>query len=117
LAETAQDGFADLGRVRPARLSEQQAFRDRTDGDCHNALVDELTKLTSPLRTHMGHATQRGKNRPGIEEIGFGASGHDGQSAFLRSTGPARDRCVNVAQSDLLDETRMIFRDGRRPPR
>jgi hypothetical protein len=45
LAETAQDGFADLDRVRPTRLSEQQAFRDRTDSDCHNAMVDELTKV------------------------------------------------------------------------
>jgi hypothetical protein len=82
LAETAQDGFADLDRVRPTRLSEQQAFRDRTDSDCHNAMVDELTKLASPGRTHVGHVIQSGKNGTLIEEIGLGASGHDGKVPF-----------------------------------
>jgi hypothetical protein len=63
LAETSQDCFADFRRVRSAGISEQEAFRDRTDCHCNNALVDELAKLTSPMRTNVRHVSQRGENR------------------------------------------------------
>ena len=96
LAESAHDCFANSSRIGASLFCQCETLRNRANGDCNDALVDQLAELSSPVRTYMSHGSHGSKNWARIEYICFFAASHDRESALLRSNRPSGHRRIDV---------------------
>ena len=81
-SEASEEGLADEGGIDAGEFGEAEGLGDGVDGLGDDELVGEFGDLAGTGGAHVGDVLADGlQNGQGALEIGFGATGHDGEIA------------------------------------
>ncbi|CRZ75625.1 Uncharacterised protein [Vibrio cholerae] len=91
-------------------LCQHQSFRQTIQHTGNTDLIDHLSALPLPCRTHQNRrAPVSGKDRLHLGKECFVATTHNGQDAIFSASLTTRNRSIHKMQTRLLRRCRQLF--------